>query len=126
MGKDNIVKALSQFNKNISENKNSKTINGRILQEPNLMMKKYFKIINKAIKHKKNLTHGKNRFKKFNINLISENSNKNINEFKQDEMKDFTMGKIIKMDFGNSSEIKKEATPEIKDNNEENKNIKNG
>ena len=120
--KDNIVKALTQFNKNISENKNSKTINGRILQEPNFMMKKYFKIINRAIKHKKNLTHDKNRFKRFNTILISENSNKNINEFKQDEMKDFTIGKIIQMDFGNSNEIKKEEIPQIKDTNEENKN----
>ena len=71
--KDNIVKALTQFNKNISENKNSKTINGRILQEPKDIMKKYYKIINKVIKRKKNLSHNNNaRFKKFNLNLISE------------------------------------------------------
>ena len=122
--KDNIVKALSQFNKNISENKNSKTINGRILQEPNNIMKKYYKIINKAIKRKKNLTHEKNNFKEFDLNLITENNNnKNINEYNQTEMKDFTMGKIIKLDFGNSSEIKKEETePELKNNNTENKN----
>ena len=130
--KDNIVKALSQFNKNISENKNSKTINGRILQEPDYIMKKYYKIINKAIKHKKNLTHEKynfkNNLKKFNLNLISENiTNKNItkdiNEYAQTEMKDFTMGKIIKLDFGNSPEIKKEQIEsELKDNNDENKN----
>ena len=128
--KDNIVKALSQFNKNISENKNSKTINGRILQEPPDIMKKYYKIINKAIKHKKNLTHDKNNFKKFNIKLITDNisnNNKNtqkdINEYTQTEMKDFTMGKIIKLDFGNSSEIKKEQTNhELNDNNKENKN----
>ena len=130
--KDNIVKALSQFNRNISENKNSKTINGRILQEPDYIMKKYYKIINKAIKHKKNLTHEKynfkNNLKKFNLNLISENiTNKNItkdiNEYAQTEMKDFTMGKIIKLDFGNSPEIKKEQIEsELKDNNDENKN----
>ena len=130
--KDNIVKALSQFNRNISENKNSKTINGRILQEPDYIMKKYYKIINKAIKHKKNLTHEKynfkNNLKKFNLNLISENiTNKNItkdiNEYAQTEMKDFTMGKIIKLDFGNSPEIKKEQfESELKDNNDENKN----
>ena len=129
--KDNIVKALTQFNKNISENKNSKTINGRILQEPKDIMKKYYKIINKVIKRKKNLSHNNNtRFKKFNLNLISENINEKVKHFPQDEFSDFTMGKIIKMDFGNSSiEVKKEKEKEneelIKENQnniEENKN----
>ena len=121
--KDNIVKALSQFNKNISENKNSKTINGRILQEPKDIMKKYYKIINKVIKRKKNLSHNNTRFKKFNLNLISENINEKVKHFPQDEFSDFTMGKIIKMDFGNSSiEVKKEKEKENEELIQENKN----
>ena len=92
------------------------------------MMKKYYKIINKAIKHKKCSTHEKNNLKKFNLKLIMDNINnkntqKDIDEYNQNEMKDFTMGKIIKLDFGKSPEIKTEQNePELNDNNQENKN----
>ena len=92
------------------------------------MMKKYYKIINKAIKHKKNSTHEKDNLKKFNLKLIMDNINnkntqKDIDEYTQNEMKDFTMGKIIKLDFGKSPEIKTEQNePELNDNNQENKN----
>ena len=51
--KDRIVKALNTFNYNISENKDSKTINGRILQEPNEKMKRYYKVINSMMKKNK-------------------------------------------------------------------------
>ena len=117
--KDNIVKALNQFNIKLSENKNSKTINGRILNEPHDKIKRYFKIINTMIKNKKNYsqdkTYIKRKINKLNIKLISEDNNKDI--INNNKNKDFTLGKIIKLDFGIS--IEKEKLPEIKNNIEE-------
>ena len=114
--KDNVVKALNQFNIKLSENKNSKTINGRILKEPHDKHKKYYKIINTMIKNKKNYSQDKSYIKrKINIKLLSKDKNKDIID--NNKYKDFTMGKIIKLDFAES--IEKEKLPEIKINNEE-------
>ena len=123
--KDNIVKALNQFDIKLSENKNSKTINGRILKEPHDKIKRYYKIINMLIKNKKNYsqdkTYIKRKINKFNIKLISEdNNNKDIDIadiYNNNKNKDFTLGKIIKLDFGNTPE--KKILPEIKNNNDE-------
>ena len=97
--KDNVVKALNEFNFNISENKNNGIINGRILQEPNDRMKRYYKIINTMLKKNKKFFG-----KKIEIKNRSVQKNANIKLINDDINKDFTLGKNIKMHFGRSFE----------------------
>ena len=119
--KDRIVKALNDFNFHIYENKDSKTINGRTLPEPNDKIKRYYKIINSMMKKNKN----KNKYilnekiknknlqktcKKFNIRIITDEDNK-----------DFTLGKTIKLNFGSSFEEENNKN-KLLNENEENKN----
>ena len=114
--KDNKVKALNEFNLNISENKNAKTINGRILQEPDDKMKRYYKIINTMIKSNKTKENNRD-----NIRNKSEQKNYNIKIITNPNKKDFTLGKNIKLNFGNSFEEENKLN-KIEDNKEENKN----
>ena len=107
--KDNVVKALNEFNFNISENSNNGIINGRILQEPHDKMKRYYKIINTMIKKNKKFFG-----KKIELKNKSVQKNANIKLIKDDINKDFTLGKNIKMHFGYSFE------EEEKENNKKN------
>ena len=119
--KDNVVKALNEFNFNISENKNNGIINGRILQEPNDRMKRYYKIINTMLKKNKKFFG-----KKIEIKNRSVQKNANIKLINDNINKDFTLGKNIKMHFGRSfEEEENEKKNMINDgeNKEENKNV---
>ena len=125
--KDNIVKALNEYNTHLSENRNAKTINGRVLNEPNPKIKNYYKIINSMIKKNKNfkdnMKESKLKIKKLNIKLSSEDNN-DLNSLNND----FKMGKIIKMKFGDYDSMKENEQKEIitdinnNTNNEEKKN----
>ena len=116
--KDRIVKALNTFNYNISENKDSKTINGRILQEPNEKMKRYYKVINSMMKKNKKRNLINERIK--NINLQTTCKKYNIKIITDENNKDFTLGKKIKMNFGYSFEEENNKNNLL--DNEENKN----
>ena len=116
--KDRIVKALNTFNYNISENKDSKTINGRILQEPNEKMKRYYKVINSMMKKNKKRNLINERIK--NINLQKTCKKFNIKIITGENNKDFTLGKKIKMNFGYSFEEENNKNNLL--DNEENKN----
>ena len=116
--KDRIVKALNTFNYNISENKDSKTINGRILQEPNEKMKRYYKVINSMMKKNKKRNLINERIK--NINLQTTCKKYNIKIITDENNKGFTLGKKIKMNFGYSFEEENNKNNLL--DNEENKN----
>ena len=116
--KDRIVKALNTFNYNISENKDSKTINGRILQEPNEKMKRYYKVINSMMKKNKKRNLINERIK--NINLQKTCKKFNIKIITDENNKGFTLGKKIKMNFGYSFEEENNKNNLL--DNEENKN----
>ena len=116
--KDRIVKALNTFNYNISENKDSKTINGRILQEPNEKMKRYYKVINSMMKKNKKRNLINERIK--NINLQKACKKYNIKIITDENNKGFTLGKKIKMNFGYSFEEENNKNNLL--DNEENKN----
>ena len=124
--KDNIVKALNEFNYNISENKNSKTINGRILEEPSDKIKKFYKVINTMIKKHKILFQDKGKI--INKSLKKKYKTINLKLTSDDANKDFTIGRNIKMNFGGSIEEEKNKN-KIIDNtefmNQENEEIKN-
>ena len=116
--KDRVVKALNAFNYNISENKDSKTINGRILQEPNEKMKRYYKVINSMMKKNKKRNLINERIK--NINLQTTCKKYNIKIITDENNKGFTLGKKIKMNFGYSFEEENNKNNLL--DNEENKN----
>lgn len=119
--KDNVVKALNEFNFNISENKNNGIINGRILQEPNDRMKRYYKIINTMLKKNKKFFG-----KKIEIKNRSVQKNANIKLINDDINKDFTLGKNIKMHFGRSFEEEENEKKNMindEENKEGNKNV---
>ena len=127
MNKDPNVKALYEFKKKLLLNKNSKCINGRILDDPPENIKKDYKIIHSLLlnsgyscdkKNEKsnqennifnkiksnrnnktisNIAH-KYNFNKINILRSKDRLNNLFNS------KDFTMGKLVDMDFGSSSD----------------------
>lgn len=131
MHKDPNVKALNQFKKNLLLNKNSKIINGRVLDEPCEKIKKNYKIIqsivnksglsfdkkndkfvnnvfNKIQYNRKNKTISKygNKYNYKNVSIIS--GPDRLNELHKS--KDFTIGRLIQMDFGLSSDKKNNLT----------------
>ena len=138
MHKDPNVKALNEFKKKLLLNKNSKTINGRILEEPPEKITKNYKIIHSTI-HKSGLSNYKkneknnlinifNRFKyskksrtipKFDnkYNLSNATGRDRLNELYK--TKDFTIGRLITTDFGLLPD-KKSNNISIIENNEAN------
>ncbi len=122
MNKDPNVKALYQFKKNLLLNKDSKIINGRILPEPPEKIRKNYKILHSLV-HKTGLSYNKkydknnlsNIIEQKKINLRNKTLSKydNIYNFKNISIisgkdrfndlcnsKDFTIGRLINMDFG--------------------------
>ena len=138
MHKDPNVKALNEFKKKLLLNKNSKTINGRILEEPPEKITKNYKIIHSTIhksgwsnykkNEKNNLINIFNRFKyskksrtipKFDnkYNLSKATGRDRLNELYK--TKDFTIGRLITTDFGLLPD-KKSNNISIIENNEAN------
>ena len=119
MHKDPNVKALYQYKKNLLLNQDSKMINGRILNEPSEKIKKNYKIIHSLVQ-KSRLSYDKKNEKNNLFNKIQYNrKNKTISKYDNKynfknisiisgpdrlndlcKSKDFTMGRIINMDFG--------------------------
>ena len=143
MHKDPNVKALNQFKKNLLLNKDSTIINGRILAPPNEKIKKNYKIIN-SIVHKAGLSFDRKNEKNNIFNKIKYNrKNKTISKFDNNynytnlknisiesghdrfndfyKSKDFTVGRLINMDFGLTASDKANKTSTINANNEPNK-----
>ena len=143
MHKDPNVKALNQFKKNLLLNKDSTIINGRILAPPNEKIKKNYKIIN-SIVHKAGLSLDRKNEKNNIFNKIKYNrKNKTISKFDNNynytnlknisiesghdrfndfyKSKDFTVGRLINMDFGLTASDKANKTSTINANNESNK-----
>jgi hypothetical protein len=143
MNKNPNVRALNEFKKKLLLNKTSKIINGRVLEEPSEKIKKNNKIIQSLIskaglssdkkkdKFKLSITQEKTQKKgKSRKSSFSENKNGIKTEYKTlgvnklndiFKIKDFTIGKIIHMDFGSSQEIKNQS---IADNNSSKENNK--
>ena len=119
MHKNPNVKALNEFKRNLLLNQNSRMINGRILNEPCDKIKKNYKIIHSIVQksglsyekkndknnffskiqyNRKNKTISKydNKYNFKNISIIS--GPDRVNELYRS--KDFTMGRLINMDFG--------------------------
>ena len=152
MNKDPNVKALYQFRKKLLLNKNSKFINGRVLDDPPEKIKKDYRIINSLI-HKSGYSYDNkniqntienniyNKIKYNRNNKTISNLDKKYN-FKNNSIlrskdrlnnlynsKDFTMGRLIDMDFGLSSDktkinlttTDKDEKKSINQNTEENK-----
>ena len=132
MHKDPNVKALNQFKKNLLLNRHANIINGRILDEPCEKIKKNYRIIHSLVnktglsfdkKHDKELDNIFNKVKYSrknktiaknddigynykNISIIS--SHNRLNDLHR--TKDFTIGRLINMDFGLSSDKKNNLT----------------
>ena len=132
MHKDPNVKALNQFKKNLLLNRHANIINGRLLDEPCEKIKKNYRIIqslvnktglsfekkndkelnnifNKVKYSRKNKTIAKNDdigYNYKNISIIS--SHNRLNDLHR--TKDFTIGRLINMDFGLSSDKKNNLT----------------
>ena len=129
MHKDPNVKALNQFEKNLILNRNSRTINGRILDEPPEKIKKNYKIIhsiinksgfsldkvketnkinnifNKIKYQRKNKTISKDdnfKYNSKNISIITSHDRLNY----LCKSKDFTIGKLIDGLSSNKTTIK--------------------
>ena len=118
MNKDPNVKALYQFKKNLILNQNSKMINGRVLNEPSEKIKKNYKIIHSLVQ-KSGLSYDKKNEKNFFNKIQYNRKNKTLSKYDNKynfknisiisgpdrlndlcKSKDFTMGRIINMDFG--------------------------
>jgi len=143
MHKNPNVIALNEFKKKLLLNKNSKIINGRVLAEPSEKIKKNNKIIQSLIsktglshdkkkdKYKLSDTHEKSKKKgKSRESSYSENKNATKTEYKTlgvdklndiFKIKDFTIGKLINMDFGSSQDIKNQSITENNSSKENNK-----
>ena len=132
MHKDPNVKALNQFKKNLLLNRHANIINGRLLDEPCEKIKKNYRIIqslvnktglsfekkndkelnnifNKVKYSRKNKTIAKNDdigYNYKNISIVS--SHNRLNDLHR--TKDFTIGRLINMDFGLSSDKKNNLT----------------
>ena len=143
MHKDPNVKALNQFKKNLLLNKDSTIINGRLLDAPNEKIKKNYKIIhsivhkaglsfdrkneknnifNKIKYNRKNKTISKydNNYNYTNLKNISiESGHERFNDFYKS--KDFTVGRLVNMDFVLSTSDKVNKTLTTNDNKESKK-----
>ena len=115
---DPVIKALTKFKKYIINNKDTKTINGRTLNEYNPKIKEEYNIIHNIIqkrtltnditnrnikKLKKGNTYSKiNKIPKLNIELLNNDNNiDNSNKLNTIcSSRDLTIGKKIKMNFG--------------------------
>ena len=142
MHKNPNVRALNEYKKKLLLNKNSKIINGRVLDEPSEKIKKNNKIIQSLI-NKTGLSSNKRRDKyrlsnthekkgKSRKSSFSESKNDIKTEYKTlgvdklnniFKIKDFTIGKSIHMDFGSSQE-KENKNQSITDNNSSKENNK--
>ena len=129
MHKDPNVKALYQFKKNLLLNQNSKMINGRLLNEPSEKIKKNYKIIQSLVQ-KSGLSYDNKNEKNYIFNKIQYNrKNKTISKYDNKynfknisiisgpdrlndlcKSKDFTMGRLINMDFGLSDKTNNNIT----------------
>jgi hypothetical protein len=126
------VKALNQFKKNLLLNKNAKTINGRILDEPCDKIRKNYNLIQSIVNRTGLSCDRKNERPSNFYNKISKFTKKNRTDSKFDNTKrnsknisiivgpdrlndmcksrDFTLGRTINMDFGLSSDKKHNIT----------------
>ena len=143
MHKNPNVRALNEYKKKLLLNKTSKIINGRVLDEPSEKIKKNNKIIQSLInktglsndkkkdKYRLSNTHEKTQKKgKSRKSSFSENTNDVKSEYKTlgvdklndiFKIKDFTIGKLIHMDFGSSQEFKSQSIAENNSSKEDNK-----
>ena len=132
MHKNPNVKALNQFKKNLLLNKNSKIINGRILDEPCDKIRKNYNLIQSIVNRTGLSCDRKNERPSNFYNKISKFTKKNRTDSKFDNTKrnsknisiivgpdrlndmcksrDFTLGRTINMDFGLSSDKKHNIT----------------
>lgn len=132
MHKDPNVKALNQFKKNLLLNKNSKIINGRIIDEPCDKIKKNYKLI-QSIVNRAGLSCDRKNQRISNIySKINKYTIKNRHDSKFDNNKlnskiistivgpdrlndlcksrDFTVGRTINIDFGLSEDKRHNIT----------------
>ena len=132
MHKNPNVRALNQFKKNLLLNKNSKIINGRILDDPCDKIKKNYNLIQSIVNRTGLSCDRKNERPSNFYSKISKYTRKNRNDSKLDNIKrnsknisiivgpdrlndmcksrDFTVGRTINMDFGLSSDKRHNIT----------------
>ena len=132
MHKNPNVKALNQFKKNLLLNKNSKIINGRILDEPCDKIKKNYNLIQSIVNRAGLSSDRKNERTSNFYNKISKYTRTRRADSKFDntrrndknisiivgpdrlndlcKSRDFTVGRTINMDFGLSSDKKHNIT----------------
>lgn len=139
MHKDPNVKALNQFKKNLLLNRHANIINGRILGEPCDKIKKNYRIIQSLV-NRTGLSFDKKRDRELNnifnkikysrknktvskcdddINFDTKNisiitSHNRLNDLHR--TKDFTIGRLINMDFGFSSDKKNKTNNNLTSN----------
>ena len=131
--KDPIYKTLKKFKKYLLLNKDSNLVNGRQLKQPNINIKKNYRIINSIINRSGLSSNNSSRFAGIST---SNNSASNIRKKKikfigPDKLndlcrsKDLTIGRIIKMNFGCFSPENKgsETTKNSVVENENDKNV---
>jgi len=140
MHKNPNVRALNQFKKNLLLNKNSKTINGRILDDPCDKIKKNYNLIQSIVNRTGLSCDRKNERPSNFYNKINKYTRKNKTDSKFDNTKrnsknisiivgpdrlndfcksrDFTVGRTINMDFGLSSDKRHNITISNINNNE--------
>ena len=132
MHKNPNVRALNQFKKNLLLNKNSKIINGRILDDPCDKIQKNYNLIQSIVNRTGLSCDRKNERASNFYSKISIYTRKNRTDSKNDNIKrnsknisiivgpdrlndmcksrDFTMGRTINMDFGLSSDKRHNIT----------------
>lgn len=132
MHKNPNVRALNQFKKNLLLNKNSKIINGRILDDPCDKIKKNYNLIQSIVNRTGLSCDRKNERPSNFYSKISKYTRKNRTDSKNDNIKrnsknisiivgpdrlndmcksrDFTVGRTINMDFGLSSDKRHNIT----------------
>ena len=132
MHKNPNVRALNQFKKNLLLNKNSKIINGRILDDPCDKIKKNYNLIQSIVNRTGLSCDRKNERPSNFYSKISKYTRKNRTDSKIDNIKrnsknisiivgpdrlndmcksrDFTVGRTINMDFGLSSDKRHNIT----------------
>lgn len=124
MHKNPNVRALNEFKKNLLLNKNAKVINGRALDGPSDKIKKNYRIIQSLVnntglsydkkieKHKLSSIYNKIKYNRKNKTLSDFENKYNVKNISiilgPDKLndvcktKDFTIGRLINMDFGSS------------------------
>lgn len=134
MHKNPNVRALNEYKKNLLQNKNAKVINGRVLEAPNDKIKKNYKIIQSLVnntglsydkkieKHKLSNIYNKINYNRRNKTLSDFENKYNVKNISiilgPDKLndvcktKDFTIGRLITMDFGSSPNNKNQSETE--------------